>query len=315
MFHLKQVLSSGFLSQLAESTAQGIARRDCFYDQLHYVNRRFVGEHFEHLAALVANAVGKLHPGITTRDLTYVNDFVAPINLANGQVAHTEAKDNKLDWHHDAIDMAMRPCYNLWIPLYRRAALTGLDDQSVFDVLTPISCPQLYDTEGNPKCNFLWNAKPLVPYDREILAQLVGVPVANLHNYKFFNTGGKTEKISVAELTPLSVVRPALGDCYVFNSSCVHASGPSGFERVGISIKFLVNNPKLGFRALPLFALPHGWWGMFICWYYQYGDFGKYQEVLDTFIMREQPLLEQNADKLKCVRDVLQQVSDELGAQ
>jgi hypothetical protein len=158
VFHLKQVLSAEFLRQLAESTAQGIARRDCFYDQLHYVNRRFVVEHFERLAGLVVNAVRELHPGITSRDLTYVNDFVAPVNLANAQI-HTESKDNKYAWHNDGIDRVLRPCYNLWIPLYRRAALNQLDDRSLFDVLTPAACPRLYDAEGNLRCGYLLTAR------------------------------------------------------------------------------------------------------------------------------------------------------------
>jgi hypothetical protein len=132
----------------------------------------------------------------------------------------------------------------------------------------------------------------------------------------YFHTGRKIEKISVANLTPVSVVRPMLGDCYVFDSSSLHASGPSSFERIGISIKFLINNPGLGFRVLPHFSAPHdGWWGMFLCWYDQFGALSAYQEVLDKYIIRERALLEQTADKLDCVRAVLLQVCDELGAE
>lgn len=317
MFHLRQALSAPFLKQLAESTAHGIARRDCFYDQFHYVNRRFVATHFEQLAGLVVEAVSELRPGITTRDLTYINDFVAPVNLANAQI-HSQYRNNSYVWHNDVIDHVLQPCYNLWIPLYRRSALAGLDDRSVFDVLTPASCPRFYDADGKLTCTFPWSPTMLLPFDREIFAKLVGVPTARLDDYLFFHTGEKTEKISPAELTPVSVVRPALGDCYVFDSSCLHATGPAAFERVGISMKFLVSNPKLGFRVLPHASSPFAqgaWWGMFIAWYEQRGSFSAYQEALDMYLMRERPLLERNADKLECVRAVLLQVAQELGMQ
>jgi hypothetical protein len=62
VFQLKQALSSDFLRQLADSTVQGLARRDCFYDQFHCVNRHFVAEHFEELASLLVNSISELHP-------------------------------------------------------------------------------------------------------------------------------------------------------------------------------------------------------------------------------------------------------------
>jgi hypothetical protein len=312
MFHLRQVLSADFLRELAESTESGIVSRDCFYDQLHYVNRRFVLGHFEELAALVVRALRTLHPGITNRDLTYVNDFVAPVNLTNARI-HTADKQNKYGWHNDGIDAVLRPCYNLWIPLFRRSAFSGLDERSVFDVLTPATCPRLYDAGGNPKSSFLFGPSSHLPQSREVIAQLLNVPENNLEDYKFFHSGEKMEKIAVTELVPISVVRPTLGDCYVFDSSCFHASGPSDFERIGISIKFLVNNRQYGFRVLPHSALPLGWWGMFICWYDQYRNFSAYENVLETFIGGEQALLEQNADKLECVRDVLLEIARDLG--
>lgn len=312
MFYLKRVLSVEFLKELAESTVQGLARRDCFYDQFHYVNRRFVEKHFEQLAGLVTESLRESRPGITTDDLTYVNDFVAPVNLANAQI-HTEVKENKYGWHNDGIDRVLRPCYNLWIPLYRKSALIGLDDRSVFDVLTPDSCPGLYHADGSLRCESIWSAKHLSRYDREIVSKLVGVPLTHLDDYVYFNNGTKIEKLSLLELTPLSVVRPQLGDCYVFDSRHLHASGPSAFERVGISVKFMVTAPKLGFRALPHAHVPDSWCGMFICWYHQFGSFSAYQDALDLYIQREQPLLERNADKLECVREVLMEVSDELG--
>ena len=312
VFHLKQALSAEFLKELAESTARGLGRRDCFYDQFHYVNRRFVEEHFEKLAGLVVAAVSDVRPGVTTRDLTYVNDFVAPVNLANAQI-HTRVKGNKYDWHNDGIDRTVRPCYNLWIPLYRQSALGALDDQSLFDVLTPASCPRLYDADGELRQGVLWRTKAPSSLNREIASKLVDVPLDELDDYMYFHGGGKTEKIPLDELTPVSVVRPRLGDCYVFDSSYLHASGPSTFERVGISIKFLLNNPALGFRAMPQGAVPGGWLGMFVCWYGKQGGFSAYQEVLDMYIKHEQPLLQANADKLDCVRSVLLQVSSELG--
>lgn len=318
MFHLRQVLSAQFLQELAESTAQGIARRDCFFNQFHYVNRRFVAKHFEQLAGLVVDAVREVHPGITTRDLTYVNDFVAPINLANAQI-HSHLRNNKYVWHTDVIDRVFQPCYNLWIPFYRRSALSGLDDQSVFDVLTPASCPRFYDADGNYKYdNFPWSPDVLPPHDRELLARLVDVPAARLDHYVIFHDGQRTEKVAAAELTPVSVVRPKLGDCHVFSSKCLHASGPSRFERIGISIKFLVNNPQLGFRVLPHSSsplAPGGWWGMFVSWYERYGTFSAYKDVLHMYLERERPQLEMNADKLECVRSILLQIAHELGAQ
>ncbi len=311
MFHLKSVFSAELLEELAESTVQGLARRDCFYDQFHYVNRRFVEKHFEELAGLVVESVRGLRPGITTSDLTYVNDFVAPVNLTNAQI-HTQVKENKYGWHNDAIDRVLGPCYNIWIPLYRKSAITGLDGQSVFDVLTPASCPGLYHAGGGLRCAYFWSTRRHSPCDREIVSKLVGVPLTDLDDYVYFNVGAGIEKMSLSALTPVSVVRPQLGDCYVFDSSHFHASGPSTFERVGISVKFLVNNPRLGFRALPHGLMPNGWCGMFICWYHQSGSFSAYQDVLDTYIKGEQPLLERNADKLECVSEVLEEVSDEL---
>lgn len=319
MIHLKQVLSRPFLRELAESSARGIENLDCFYDQCHYVNRRFVAKHREEFAALIIGAIRDFHPGITAADLTYVNDFLAPVNLANAQIAYTESRENRYGWHYDSIDAVLRPCYNVWIPIYRQSALRRLDDLSIFDVLTPATCPKLYDSAGNPKCHFLWSSKRFLKHDRELLAALVGVPLATLDEYFYFHTGERTDKISAKDLTPLSVVRPTLGDCYVFDSSCLHASGPSSFERIGVSVKFLVNRPELGFRVLPHFAAPyepyvqHAWWGMFVSWYEKSGSFFAYEEVLDSYIARERHLLRQNAGKLECVRGVLRQAAEELG--
>lgn len=317
MIHLKQALPAEFLRQLAESTADGIGRRDCFYDQFHYVNRRFVARHFERLAGLVADALLESLPGITAADLTYINDFVAPVNLVDAQI-HSQLKNNQYGWHNDVIDHVLQPCYNLWIPLYRRSALAALDDRSVFDVLMPADNPGFYDADGKLRCTFPWSSRLLLPYDREIFAKLVGVPVARLDDYLYFHDGVKTRRIPPAELRPVSVVRPQLGDCYLFNSSFLHASGPSGFERIGISIKFLVHNPDLGFRVLRHSSSPFAqgaWWGMFISWYEQRGTFSAYEEALDMYLARERPLLERNAHKLECVRAVLLQAAHELGSQ
>src|SRR6185437_9347875 len=313
MFHRKQVLSTKLLRDLADSTARGLARRDCFYDQFHYVNRKFVAEHFEQLAGFVVESVRHLRPGITTRDLTYVNDFVSPVNLAYAHVyLNSDVKENRYGWHNDAIDRWLRPCYNLWIPLYPPSTRAELDDQSLFDVLTPVSCPPLYDADGNGRCEFFWRTQMLSPLDREIVSNLVGLPLTRLDDYVYFNSSAGTKKVPLSELTPVPVLRPQLGDCYVFDSSNQHASGPSGFERVGISVKFLVNNPELGFRVLPHSMLPIGWAGMFICWYDQFRSFRAYEDVIDMYIEREQSLLEKNADKLECVRELLLQVCAEL---
>lgn len=313
MFYLKQVLSTHFLKQLADSTARGIARRDCFYDQFHYVNRQFVAQHFQQLAGLVVNAIGELHPGITVDDLTYVNDFVAPVNLSNAQI-HTPHVNNRYDWHSDGIDRVFRPCYNIWIPLYRNSALRNLEEISLFDVLTPAACPRLYDVDGNLKTSALWSVDEFMTLDRASVSKLMSMPVNELNDYMYFHDGKKIGKIARTELSPISVVRPALGDCYVFNSSHLHATGPSTFERVGISIKFVIHNPRFGFRVLPHFSFPLEWFGMFVSWYDQTGSFAAYEEVLDTYILCEQPLLEQNATKLECVRGLLLEVASELEA-
>lgn len=314
MFRLKQVLSAAMLKELAESTADGLDRRDCFYDQFHYVNRRFVAKHFEQLAALVVSAVSELHPGVSIRDITYVNDFVSPVNLPNAAI-HNQEKSNRYGWHSDAIDWIFRPCYNLWIPLYCRAALNDVDDRSVFDVLTPAGCPRFYDACGKLQCSVPWSPRGLPQSEREAFSKLVSVPIGDLDNYLYFHTGERVEKMFPSELTPVSVVRPRLGDCYVFDSSSLHASGPSGFERVGISIKFLLHNPALGFHILPHLLSPVGmgtWLGMFIFWYEQYGTFSAYQDVLDIYLRRERDMLDRNSTKLECVRAVLLQVAREL---
>lgn len=314
MFNIKQALSNVFLKELVKSTATGIERRDCFYDQLHYVNRRFIEEHKPLLAGIVAQAIAPLHPGITTEDLQVVNDFVAPVNLENAQI-HTHHQNNKYDWHFDGIDRSIGPCYNLWIPLYSKTASRDLDFQSLMDVLERGKNPGLYLENGDPRAISLIDPLNLSVPTATICEYLgIGSEYTLRENLLLESITGKIELFPRAWLKPTNVIKPQNGDVFVFNSSQYHASGPSSAPRVAISVKFLVSEARHGFRIRSV--LPHahlaGWLGAFLGSYYQFGDFTSYRRFLAPLIALQRGTLEKNQARLNCIHGVLMAIHEEL---
>lgn len=314
MFTIKRVLSAEFLKDLVKSTAKGIESRDCFFDQLHYVNRHFIERHKPFLAGIVAKAISPLHPGITGDDLVVVNDFVAPVNLENAQI-HARNKGNKYDWHVDGIDRSVGPCYNLWIPVYPPSTLKKLDSQSLFDVIERRTMPELYLENGDPRANELSDPMKL-PVDGNLLCRYLGVSSQYTvrESVLLQCVTGKLELFPRAQLRPTCVVEPQLGDVFLFNSNQYHASGPSSFARIAISIKFLVKEPAHGFRLVSTLPYPHltGWLGVFLGCYYQFGDFTSYREYLEPVIALQQASLRMNQDKLHSIHALLNAIHQEL---
>jgi len=314
MFKIKQALSRGFLKDLVKSTAAGIESRDCFYDQLHYINRHFIEEHKPLLAGIVAQAIAPLHPGIIADELVIVNDFVAPVNLEDAQI-HTAHRNNKYGWHVDGIDRSIGPCYNLWIPLYRNGALKDTDFQSLIDVLGRRENPKLYLENGDPRAYALIDPLSLSAPAATICEYLgISSEYALRQNLLLHCLSGKLELHPRAHLNPTTVIKPQIGDVFVFSSSQYHASGPSSLARIAISIKFLVREPRHGFRVLSAVPQVHlaGWVGVFLGSYYQFGDFSSYRKYLSPLIALEQGTLAKNQAKLNCVHSELMAIQKEI---
>jgi hypothetical protein len=314
MFKIKQALSTAFLKGLVKSTLAGIESRDCFYDQFHYVNRHFIEEHKPFLAGIVAQAIAHAHPGIAADELVVVNDFVAPVNLENAQI-HTQDQNNKYGWHIDGIDRSMGPCYNLWIPLYQNSALKNLDIQSLMDVLERSRNSELYLENGDPRAHALMDPLSL-PAPAATICEYLGITSEYTlrQNVLLHCLNGRLELFPRARLNPTSVIKPQLGDVFVFSSNQYHASGPSSLPRIAISIKFLVGEARHGFRVRsPLSYSPlSGWMGVFLGSYYQFGDFTSYRKYLGPLIDLQQGTLAKNQAKLNCVHGVLSAIHKEL---
>lgn len=313
MDRLEQVIPKDIIKGLISSTLEGLKSGDHFYDQFHYVNRKFIDQNLDVFSSIVADAIEKDHPGVTASDLAYVNDFVAPVNLDNAQI-HTRHKTNKYEWHVDGIDRSIGPCYNLWIPLYRKSALANLDDRSLFDVLERNNVPELYQPNGDPVAVQLYDGQR---EDEKMLAvaqQFIGVSKDEMSRSVFYHCkSGKMKIIPKNKLNKTSVIRPIIGDAYIFNSSQIHSSGPSDFERIGISIKFIVKNPKHGFRkvmnenraqSLPLTS----WGSLFVGCYDQFEDFTSFKNYIDFCIMDEKVMTARNQSKVDSVKTVLEEI-------
>ncbi|MEI5640040.1 MULTISPECIES: hypothetical protein [unclassified Pseudoalteromonas] len=318
MLKLDKAIPHELLLALVRSTIRGVEAKDCFYNQLHYVNRRFVEAHSDELLNIVVDSLSEIYPGICQGDIAYVNDFVAPVNLQNSAVRPvTELnKENKYQWHVDSIDQWMGPCYNLWIPLYRQSALENLNEQPLFEVMTSEEVPSLYGKNNVPKTNFLVDGATQAPDYLALAGEFTGVDVETLrHSYLYHDAKGKIAVLPKSEMTSTSVVQPELGDAYLFRANQFHSSGPSKFERIGIAMKFIITNPKYGFKEHDEFRFPPpfaGWEGLFTGCYAQFKDFTSFKKYIDFSIVGEQVELRRNQDKLNNICAVLSEIEEEL---
>ena len=317
MHKIEQTLSTSFLKELTLSTIQGLEKKDCFYDQFHYVNRHFVEKNYEFLSTIICNVIEQFHPGLKNSDLAFVNDFVAPVNLEDAQI-HTQNMDNKYGWHIDGIDRSIGPCYNLWIPLFRRESLSVIDDKSLFDVIERTSVPSLYLDNGDPISNGFFLPSDLEVDEQKLAQQFIGISDDVMGSSVLLHgVSGKIQAFPCDELRTTPVVKPELGDAYVFSSNQYHASGSSSFARVGISIKFIVKNPELGFRKLltedrsgqlPLTS----WYSLYMGSYDQFDDFTSYQDYIDFSISNQKDVLDENQNKIDCVKNEMNHILNEL---
>ena len=319
MFKLKSVVPKNLIKDLVISSISGLEQENCYYDQFHYVNRNWVDKNIDFLTSVIAETLSEIHPGISKKDLSYVNDFVAPVNLENGQI-HSLTVDNKYPWHVDGVDRWLGPCYNFWIPLYRQKAIENLDDRSVFDVIERHSTPSLYFTNGDPKTDyFLSSTEHFDEQKKSFYQDYLKLSAQELQeNILLMHLTGETELIPSRDLAPTGVVRPEIGDAYVFASNQFHASGTSTFERIGISIKFIINNPNLGFRNLgrggTVLQPTESWLDLFLSSYFQNGDFTSFRKYLDIAFDQEYVLTDflHNKEKVDCILGVLEDIAEEV---
>ena len=80
MIKLSHVLTDELILALVTSTIKGIKEKDGLYDQLHYINRKFVDSYSHQLRDILAKGLSVTCPGISRDDFAYVNDFIAPVN-------------------------------------------------------------------------------------------------------------------------------------------------------------------------------------------------------------------------------------------
>lgn len=316
MLQLKKAIPNNLISDLVQSTILGLENKDCYFDQFHYVNRHFVDKNLEFFTTLIAKALNPKHPGITSSDLTFVNDFVAPVNLENAQI-HTGRKDNKYDWHIDGIDRVMGPCYNLWIPLYRKSALKKSDDQSLFDVMEKKNVPGLYTEKGEAKTYFFIDPLALSKEEFLLAQDYLNTSEKTLtESVVLYCLNGKSEVFPHDKFKLTSVTSPEIGDAYLFSSSEFHSSGPSEFERVGITLKFIVNNAEQGFKHISnenrMIRPLAGWDNLFLGCYFQFGELTSYQKYIDLCIGWEREQLESHEKEVNCVLSVLREIQQEI---
>jgi hypothetical protein len=315
---INKAISPQKLRELIRSTMSGIEAKDCFYNQFHYVNRHFIADNEDYLKDIMISALAANHPGITRDDLTYVNDFVAPVNLANGAIRPVGLLNevNKYQWHNDTIDQWMGPCYNLWIPLYRQSALAKLDDRPLFEVMRFDDVPELYDENQFAKSNYLTDSETQPPDYLKVAAQFSGLDMASVaKSFLYYDEKGKIGVLPKSKVVSTGVVKPDMGDVYVFCAGQFHSSGPSDFERVGIAMKFLVKNPAQGFVYHDKYRYPAPmmtWEGLFTGCHTQFGDFTTFLKYLPLSIASEKVELRKNQDKLDDICAVLQEIASEI---
>lgn len=314
MIKIERLLPNSVCKELIQSTINGIKDKNCYYDQLHYVNRKFIARNYDFISEIVVSNLQNIMPGLKPSDLVYVNDFVAPVNLENAQI-HTQDKSNKYGWHIDGIDRSIGPCFNLWIPFYRKAALKNLNNQSLFNVIERGSSPLLYKENGDPKANYIIYPEELRPDQIDVVCRFLDISKKSLMESIILPClNGRIEIIPKDALIQTEVIKPQLGDGFIFASNQYHASGASSFERIGISIKFLVSNEKFGFRdlgrggSLPLSS----WHSLFLGCYDQFGDFKSYENFIDYCILGEQAALNDNQLKLDSISHVLEEILSEI---
>ncbi|RJE73426.1 hypothetical protein BGP78_18595 [Pseudoalteromonas sp. MSK9-3] len=318
MLKLDKPIPNRLLLGLVHSTITGIEKKDCFYDQLHYVNRKFIESNSDEFLDIVIDGLKDLHPGLSRSDIAYVNDFVAPVNLENSAVRPVSElnKENKYQWHIDSIDQWMGPCYNLWIPLYRQKALGKLDEKPLFEVMTAEDVPSLYDEDSFPKSNFLIDGETQSPDYLSVAQEFTSLDMRTLkESFLYYDAKGKISTLSKSDMKTSCVVKPSLGDAYIFRANQFHSSGPSQFERIGIAVKVIITNPKFGFKEHDKFRYPPpfaGWEGLFAGCYAQYKDFTSFKKYLDFSIVGEQVELRKNQEKLDNINIVLSEIAQEM---
>ena len=317
MIKIERALPSSVCKELIKSTISGIKNKNCYYDQLHYVNREFIASNYDFISEMVSSNLQNIMPGLKPSDLVYVNDFVAPVNLENAQI-HTYSRGNKYGWHIDSIDRSIGPCFNLWIPFYRKSALRNFNNESLFNVIERDSSPLLYKDNGDPRANNIIYPEELHPDHMEMTCRYLSISRKKLMESVILPClNGRLEIASKDTLVQTEVVKPKLGDGFIFASNQYHASGASSFERISISIKLLVCNEKFGFRhllnedrstKLPL----TNWEALFLGCYYQFGDFKSYENFIDDCILGEQFALNNNQLKLNSISYVLEEILSEI---
>lgn len=318
MLKLDKPISDRLLLGLVRSTITGIEKKDCFYDQLHYVNRQFIESHSDEFLDIIIDGLKDIHPGLSRSDIAYVNDFVAPVNLENSAVRPVSElnKENKYQWHIDSIDQWMGPCYNLWIPLYRQKALEKLDETPLFEVMTSEEVPSLYDDEAFPKTNFLIDGATQSPDYLSVAQEFTSQDMNTLtQSFLYYDAKGKIATLPKDKMKTSCVVKPSLGEAYIFRANQFHSSGPSKFERIGIALKVIITNPKFGFKEHDHFRYPPpfaGWEGLFAGCYAQYKDFTSFKKYIDFSIVGEQVELRKNQAKLDNINTVLREIEHEM---
>ncbi|KGJ88243.1 hypothetical protein [Colwellia psychrerythraea] len=318
MLKLDKAVSNEFLRDLVRSTIRGIEGKDCFYNQLHYVNRNFIDENSDYILDILIKGLSDIYPGITRNDIAYVNDFVAPVNLQNSAVRPVTVfnKENKYQWHIDTIDQWLGPCYNLWIPLFRQKAIEKLDDRSLFDVMTKNDVPSLYDKNGAPKTNYLIDSASQAPEYLKIAHQFTGIDIDTVSNsFLYYDAKGKIGVLPKNQIKAHSVIKPDLRDVYIFGADQFHSSGPSEFERIGVAAKFIITNPKFGFKERDEFRYPmpfSGWEGIYTGCYTQFKDFTTFRKYINFSIVGEQVELRRNQDKLDNICTILKEIEQEI---
>lgn len=310
---LSLAIEGEVLNSLLDSTVHGIADKDCFFDQLHYVNRHFVKQHGPYLKSLVANKLQTLHQGITTEDLTYVNDFIAPINLNNAQI-HTSQKGNRYGWHSDLIDRHISPCYNLWIPLFTDEAISNYDGLSLFNVIEKDKCPAVYKNfEQDAPVNAMEMSHLGLEF-QNVTCEFLQKDLADIENSLIIlGKSGAYRSVDLDQINVSSVKNPTPGGAYLFGSDQLHSTGDSSLKRIGIVFKFLINNPKFGFKKSECISRDSpdpisNWGSLFLSSYYQFNDFISYEKFLPVAIQYQRKLLEDNIEKLHDIKSYLNMV-------
>jgi hypothetical protein len=300
-----------FLETLVENSIQQSCNSQFFYDQMHFVNMKFITDNLDHFTRVLVKALSETYPRCIADDFVYVNDFLAPVNLENAQI-HTNNSSNAYGWHTDFIDRRVGPCYNVWIPLYCEREGNMFDDNAVLEVKNSTLAHDLgldwffnFDEFAPPGQNLA--RKIFDDIERPENATLVGWSRTN-QRLLFLDKDFVHEDVK-------KVFKLEMGDALVFDSSQLHRSGPSSFARVGISIKFLYK--PLSEDRFPSAPLPSnmpfavGDWGRLFdfCWR-QFGDYHAFLKYVPELILQDknQEKILENMSKIESVVGELKKI-------